>query len=184
MRICERMQAHLCVTGILKEHVGRAGLGLRLEHSLPHFARAHHLARLARHGLILQVQLLEGVRVRLSQAGRLVRAEQRPRRVRLHALTNPCRQHHNPQTHDVSSTLLSLSDSSCLGVACFRLVCLSCLHEEVVDPQSVEKVSRALLLNAVVLLELKEGQDVGVPRLEVDGERACTQHTPQPSPHT
>ena len=49
---------------------------------------------------------------------------------------------------------------------------LDSLHEEVGNPESVEQVSGALLLLAVVLAEVQELEDVGVPRLQVDGKRA------------
>mgnify|MGYP001587020265 FL=1 len=49
---------------------------------------------------------------------------------------------------------------------------LDALHEEVGDPEGEEEVARANLLLAVVLAEVEELEDVGVPRLEVDGERS------------
>ena len=49
---------------------------------------------------------------------------------------------------------------------------LDAAHEQVVGPQAVEQVARARLLLAVVLSQVEEVEDVGVPRLEVDGERA------------
>ena len=45
-------------------------------------------------------------------------------------------------------------------------------HEEVGRPQRVEEVARARLLLAVVFLEVEEGEDVCVPRLQVHGEGA------------
>mmetsp|Transcript_73652 Transcript_73652/g.208598 ORF Transcript_73652/g.208598 Transcript_73652/m.208598 type:complete len:573 (-) Transcript_73652:343-2061(-) len=49
-------------------------------------------------------------------------------------------------------------------------VLLDAAHEEVGNPEAVEKVAGALLLLPVVLLQLEEVKDVGVPRLEVHGE--------------
>ena len=49
---------------------------------------------------------------------------------------------------------------------------LDALHEEVGHPQRVEEVARARLLLAVVLAQVEEVEDVGVPRLDVHGERA------------
>lgn len=46
------------------------------------------------------------------------------------------------------------------------------LHEEVGDPHGVEEVPGALKLVAVVLLEVEEGHDVGVPWLQVHGDGA------------
>ena len=46
------------------------------------------------------------------------------------------------------------------------------LHEEVRDPHGVEQVPGAVLLLAVVLPQIQELKDVGVPRLEVDGKGA------------
>ena len=46
------------------------------------------------------------------------------------------------------------------------------LHEQVGDPQGVEQVAGAHLLLAVVLLQVQEVEDVGVPGLQVDGEGA------------
>mmetsp|Transcript_5519 Transcript_5519/g.9404 ORF Transcript_5519/g.9404 Transcript_5519/m.9404 type:complete len:237 (-) Transcript_5519:794-1504(-) len=47
---------------------------------------------------------------------------------------------------------------------------LDSLHEQVGDPEGVEKVPRPLLLLAVVLPELEELLDILVPGFEVDGE--------------
>ena len=44
------------------------------------------------------------------------------------------------------------------------------LHEEVRDPEGIEKVACAALLLAYVLLAVEEVEDVDVPRLEVDSE--------------
>lgn len=41
------------------------------------------------------------------------------------------------------------------------------LHEEVGDPQRVEKIARTLQLIAVVFLQVQEGNDVCVPRLQI-----------------
>ena len=49
---------------------------------------------------------------------------------------------------------------------------LDTLHEQVGDPQRIEEVARAALFLAVVLAQVEEGEDVGVPRLDVNGE--CT----------
>ena len=46
------------------------------------------------------------------------------------------------------------------------------LHEEIRHPYSVEQVSGPVLLFAVILLQLEEIEDVCMPWLEVDGERA------------
>lgn len=46
------------------------------------------------------------------------------------------------------------------------------LHEEIGDPQSVKQVASANLFLSVVLAEVKEAEDIGMPRLEVNGE--CT----------
>lgn len=45
------------------------------------------------------------------------------------------------------------------------------LHEEVGNPHGVEEVPRSLQLVPVVLLQVEEGHDVCVPRLEVDRDR-------------
>ena len=49
---------------------------------------------------------------------------------------------------------------------------LDAFHEQIVGPEAVEEVTRARLFFAVVLAEVEPVEDVGVPRLEVDGERA------------
>lgn len=41
-------------------------------------------------------------------------------------------------------------------------------HEEIGDPQGVEEVSRSNFLFTVVLSEVDEVKDVGMPRLEVN----------------
>lgn len=48
---------------------------------------------------------------------------------------------------------------------------LDAAHEEVVGPQAVKQVARAGLFLPVVLAEVEEVEDVGVPGLEVDRER-------------
>ena len=53
-------------------------------------------------------------------------------------------------------------------------VLLDALHEEVRDPESVEEIAGALLLLSVVLAQVEEVEDVAVPRLDVNGERAGT----------
>ena len=52
------------------------------------------------------------------------------------------------------------------------LVSLHSLHEQIWDPKSVEEISSTVLLSSVVLTELKELVDIGVPWLEIDGECA------------
>lgn len=47
---------------------------------------------------------------------------------------------------------------------------LNTLHEEIRRPESIEQVTRADLLLAVVLAEIQELKDVGVPRLQVDSK--------------
>ena len=51
-------------------------------------------------------------------------------------------------------------------------ILLDALHEEVRCPEGVEQVAGALLLLSVVLLEVEEIENVGVPRLDVDSEGA------------
>ena len=53
-------------------------------------------------------------------------------------------------------------------------VLLDALHEEIRDPEGVEEVAGALLLLSVVLAQVEEVEDVAVPRLDVNGERAGT----------
>ena len=50
------------------------------------------------------------------------------------------------------------------------LIFLDALHEKVRNPETVEEVPRALLLFAVVLLQLEEVKDVRMPGLEVHRE--------------
>jgi hypothetical protein len=49
---------------------------------------------------------------------------------------------------------------------------LDALHEEIGDPEGEEQVAGANLLLAVILAEVEELEDVGVPGLEVDGKRS------------
>ena len=51
---------------------------------------------------------------------------------------------------------------------------LDSLHEEVIDPKPVEKVSGSLLLLSVVLLKVENVENIGMPRLDVNckGSRA------------
>ena len=61
------------------------------------------------------------------------------------------------------------------------------LHEQVADPQAVEKVPTASLLLAVVLSQVQPVEDVAVPRLQVDGEGALALaatlvNIPRPAP--
>lgn len=51
-------------------------------------------------------------------------------------------------------------------------VLLHSLHEQVGHPERVEEVTCSLLLLARVLATVEEVEDVGVPGLQVDGERA------------
>ena len=44
------------------------------------------------------------------------------------------------------------------------------LHEEVRDPEGIEQVSSPWLLLPSVLLQVQELEDVGMPRLKVDGK--------------
>merc|ERR1719180_715716 len=44
------------------------------------------------------------------------------------------------------------------------------LHEEIRDPECIEKVPRPLLLLAMVLLQVKEVKDIGMPGFKVDGK--------------
>eukprot|EP00754_Rhynchopus_humris_P024464 Rhum_TRINITY_DN14894_c1_g1::Rhum_TRINITY_DN14894_c1_g1_i1::g.125998::m.125998 len=53
-----------------------------------------------------------------------------------------------------------------------RAVLVHTLHEQVGHPQAVEEVAGALFVLPRVLLQGEELEDVGVPRLEVDGHRA------------
>jgi hypothetical protein len=53
---------------------------------------------------------------------------------------------------------------------CPLTVLLHALHEEIGDPKGVEEVASTNLLLAVVLTQVKEAEDVGVPWLEVDGK--------------
>ena len=46
--------------------------------------------------------------------------------------------------------------------------------QEIRNPKSVEQVTSADLLLSVVLAQVDELEHVGVPRLDVDGERART----------
>ena len=46
------------------------------------------------------------------------------------------------------------------------------MHEEVGDPEGVEQVPRALFLLAVVLAQLEDALDLGVPRLDLDRDGA------------
>merc|ERR1719234_1894906 len=49
-------------------------------------------------------------------------------------------------------------------------VFLNSLHEEIRDPESIEKVPCPLLLLAMVLLQVKEVKDIGMPGFKVDGK--------------
>lgn len=49
---------------------------------------------------------------------------------------------------------------------------LDALHEQVRNPEREEQVASTNLLLAVVLAQVEELEDVGVPRLEVNGERS------------
>ena len=55
------------------------------------------------------------------------------------------------------------------GPFCIRL---NSLHEKIWDPESVKQVPRTVLLCAIVLTQLKELVDVGMPWLQVNSERA------------
>ena len=51
-------------------------------------------------------------------------------------------------------------------------VVLDALHEEVRDPEAQEEIACARLLSTGVLAQVKERENVGVPRLNVHRERA------------
>mmetsp|Transcript_23555 Transcript_23555/g.49046 ORF Transcript_23555/g.49046 Transcript_23555/m.49046 type:complete len:240 (-) Transcript_23555:705-1424(-) len=51
---------------------------------------------------------------------------------------------------------------------------LDALHEDVRHPEGIKEVTGAVELVTVVFLEVKEGKDVGVPRLEVGGDGALS----------
>ncbi|KAH0357813.1 hypothetical protein KCU83_g235, partial [Aureobasidium melanogenum] len=53
-------------------------------------------------------------------------------------------------------------------------VLLDTLHEEIGDPKSVEEIAGTDFLLTVVLAKVEEGEDVGVPGLEIDGEGTGT----------
>mmetsp|Transcript_40893 Transcript_40893/g.85770 ORF Transcript_40893/g.85770 Transcript_40893/m.85770 type:complete len:437 (-) Transcript_40893:90-1400(-) len=53
-------------------------------------------------------------------------------------------------------------------------VLLHPLHEQIGHPQSVEQIPRPLLFLPVILPQIQHVEDVGVPRLDVDGEGAGT----------
>jgi hypothetical protein len=44
--------------------------------------------------------------------------------------------------------------------------------QEIRNPQSIKEITSTTLLLAVVLPQVEELEDVGMPRLEVDGERS------------
>ena len=48
------------------------------------------------------------------------------------------------------------------------------LHEKIGDPEGKEEIASAHLLLTVVLAKVEELEDIGVPRLEVDGESTRT----------
>ena len=47
---------------------------------------------------------------------------------------------------------------------------LDALHEQIGYPQSIKEVTRPLLFLAMVLSQVQKRQNVGVPRLQIDGE--------------
>lgn len=51
-------------------------------------------------------------------------------------------------------------------------VALDALHEQIGNPHSEEKITGTVLLRSSVLATVEELEDVGVPRLEVDGKRS------------
>ncbi|KAG9533704.1 hypothetical protein KCU93_g71, partial [Aureobasidium melanogenum] len=53
-------------------------------------------------------------------------------------------------------------------------VLLDTLHEEIGNPKSVEEIASTDFLLTVVLAKVEEGEDIGVPGLEVDGEGTRT----------
>ena len=53
-----------------------------------------------------------------------------------------------------------------------RVVGLDPLHEQVGYPEAVEQVTRPVLLLAGVFPHVEEVEHIGVPGLQVDGERA------------
>ena len=53
-------------------------------------------------------------------------------------------------------------------------VLLDTLHEQIGDPEGKEEIASAHLLLTVVLAEVEELEDIGVPRLKVDGESTRT----------
>ncbi len=76
---------------------------------------------------ILLIQAFEFIPIAIRQAGRFVRAEQRP-----------------------------------------HIVALNTLHEQIRYPHRIEKVARAHLFFAVILLEFQEFENIGVPGLQID----------------
>ena len=55
---------------------------------------------------------------------------------------------------------------------CPQLILDDSPHEEIRDPQAVEEIPCSVLLLACVLLEIKEVEDICVPRFEIHGERS------------
>lgn len=53
-------------------------------------------------------------------------------------------------------------------------ISLDTLHEEVGNPESVEKITSTVLLISVVLAELEELNNISVPRFEIDSEGSLT----------
>ena len=55
---------------------------------------------------------------------------------------------------------------------CPLLIVLNSLHEQIRNPKRVEQVTRSVFFSAIVLPELKEIDDISMPRLQVNGEGA------------
>lgn len=139
-------RARRTVRRVLIEHVGCARLNLGLEDRVPKLLSRQGLARAA-FFLVFLVQRLELLAVHLVQPGCLVRAEQRPVPVRLDAL------------HAANNS----TPYPCIQPTAYS--------QKIGDPERQEQIARAHLLLAVVLAQVDELEDIGVPRLEVDRKR-------------
>ena len=162
----------LTVARVLEHHERRARLHLRLDDCVPHLLRAHHARRLP-FGLVSTFTCRESESVYSylynvnMHSCKLTSTKYKYKCKRLSQLL-------------FIEALELLAPRGVEAGAVVRvqqrpvLVRLHSLHKQVRNPKSKEQVARAVLLFARVLLRVEEIEYVGVPRLQIDGERSRT----------
>jgi hypothetical protein len=135
---------------VLVGHEWSSSFDLSLEDSIPEFLSRDSLASAAL-PLVSHVQLFEFNSINFMHVWCLIRAEQGPFAVLLNTF------------HAIKM----------LGPIFWRLANVKNL-QKIGDPERIKEIASASFFLSVVLSEVEELKDIGVPWLNVDGDRART----------